>query len=67
MGRVFKSVAYGYAGAILAGLIVAVVGVVFGLSDETAAAAAVPTGIVCGGLGLCLVWCRPAAARIRQR
>jgi hypothetical protein len=67
MGKVVKSVAWGYAGAILAGLIVAVIGVVFGLSEETVAAAAAPTGVVFGVLGLSLVWWRPAIVRIRKR
>ena len=66
MGKVVKSVECGYAGAVLAGLIVAAIGVAFGLSDETVAAAAAPTGVVFGVLGLSLVWWRPAAARIRN-
>ncbi len=37
MGKVVKSVACGYAGAVLAGLIVAVIGVVLGLSEATVA------------------------------
>ncbi len=67
MGKVVKSVALGYAGAVLAGLIVAVIGVAFGLSEVTVAAAAVPTGVVFGVLGLSLVWWRPTVARIRKR
>ncbi len=59
MGKIFKSVAWGYAGAVLAGLLIAVIGVVFGLSEETVAATAAPTGIVFGLLGLSLVWLRP--------
>ncbi len=66
MGKVVKSVVCGYAGAVLAGLIVAAIGVAFGLSDETVAAAAAPTGVVFGVLGLSLVWWRPAVARIRN-
>ena len=67
MGKVVKSVALGYAGAVLAGLIVAVIGVALGLSKVTVAAAAVPTGVVFGVLGLSLVWWRPTVARIRKR
>ena len=67
MGKVVKSVAWGYAGAILAGLIVAVIGVVFGLSEETVVAAAAPTGVVFGVLGLSMVWWRPAVARISTK
>ncbi len=59
MGKIVKSVAWGYAGAVLAGLLVAVVGVAFGLSEATVATAAAPTGIVFGVLGLSLVWLRP--------
>ncbi len=66
MGKVVKSVACGYAGAVLAGLIVAVIGVAFGLSEATVAAAAAPTGVVFGVLGLSLVWWQPAVARIRN-
>ncbi len=62
MGKIVKSVVWGYAGAILAGLLIAVVGVVFGLSEATIAATAAPTGIVFGLLGLSLVWLRPAAS-----
>ncbi len=67
MGKIFKSVAWGYAGAVIAGLLIAVVGVVFGLSEETVAAAAAPTGIVFGMLGLSLVWLRPTRAPRRAK
>ncbi len=63
MGKIVKSVAWGYAGAVLAGLLIAVVGVVFGLSEAAVTAAATPTGVVFGLLGLSLAWRRPAAAR----
>jgi len=66
MGKIVKLVACGYAGAVLAGLIVAVIGVALGLSEATVAAAAAPTGVVFGVLGLSLVWRRPAVARIRN-
>lgn len=67
MGKVIKSIALGYAGAVLAGLMVAVIGVSFGLSEVTVATAAAPTGVVFGVLGLSLAWWRPAVARIRNR
>jgi hypothetical protein len=67
MGKIVKSVAWGYAGAILAGLLIAIVGVVFGLSEETVAATAAPTGIVFGVLGLGLVWLRPARAKVAAK
>ena len=67
MGKLVISVALGYAGAVLAGLSVAVIGVAFGLSEATVAAAAAPTGVVFGVLGLSLFWWRPAVARIRKR
>jgi hypothetical protein len=67
MGKIVKSVAWGYAGAVLAGLLIAVVGVVFGLSEETVAVAAAPTGIVFGLLGLSLVWMRPAPTPAKVR
>jgi len=62
-----KSLAFGYLGAILAGLLVTVFGMAFGLSQETIVAAAAPMGIVFGTLGLSLVWLRPVAARLRSR
>ncbi len=65
MGKIVKSIAWGYAGAVIAGLLIAVVGVVFGLSEATVATAAAPTGIVFGLLGLSLVWLRPERARQR--
>ncbi len=67
MGKLFKSVAWGYAGAVFAGLLIAVIGVVFGLSEETIAATAAPTGIVFGMLGLSLVWLRPTPAPERTK
>ena len=63
--RVIRSLIYGYLGAILAGLLVAVVGLVVGLSPESIAAASVPTGVVFGVIGLSLVWWRPLAERVR--
>ena len=63
MGKIVKSVAWGYAGAVLAGLLIAVVGVVFSLSEAAVITAATPTGVVFGLLGLSLAWWRPTAAR----
>jgi len=63
--RVVRSLIYGYLGAILAGLLVAVVGLIVGLSQESIAAASVPTGVVFGVVGLSLVWWRPLAERLR--
>lgn len=62
-----KSLAFGYLGAILAGLLVTVFGLAFGLSQETIVTAAAPTGIVFGTLGLSLAWARPIVARVRRR
>ncbi len=66
MWKVIQSVMCGYAGSVLAGLMVAVVGVALGLSEATVAATAAPTGVVFGVLGLSLVWWWPAVARIRR-
>ncbi len=66
MWKVISSVMYAYAGAVLAGLIAAVIGVALGLSEATVAAAAAPTGVAFGVLGLSLVWWWPAVARIRR-
>jgi cation transporter-like permease len=62
--RVIRSVIYGYLGAILGGLLVAVVGIAMGLSEASIAAASVPTGVIFGMLGLSLVWWRPVAQRV---
>lgn len=62
--RVIRSVIYGYLGAILGGLVVAVVGIALGLSHESITAASVPTGVVFGALGLSLIWWRPLAQRV---
>jgi hypothetical protein len=67
MGKILKSVAWGYAGAVFAGLLIAVIGIVFGLSEATVAATAAPTGIVFGVLGLSLVWLRPTIALARAK
>jgi len=61
--RIIRSVIYGYLGAMLGGLLVAVVGIVLGLSQASIAAASVPTGVVFGVLGLSLIWWRPIAQR----
>ena len=50
-----------------AGLRIAVIGGVWGLSEATVAAAAAPTGIVVGMLGLSLVWLRPARAKVATK
>ncbi|HSR71839.1 MAG TPA: hypothetical protein VLL72_05600 [Kiloniellales bacterium] len=67
--KVVKSILYGYAGAILAGLLVAIAGVTFGLPEPMIVAAAGPTGLVFGLLGLSWVWWRPLVhkAKIRRR
>ncbi len=66
MRKLVQSVMFAYAGSVLAGLIVAVIGVAFGLSEATVAATAAPTGVVFGMLGLSLVWWWPAVARVRR-
>ncbi len=63
--RVVRSVIYGYLGAILGGLLVAVVGIAMGFSEESITAASVPTGVVFGAVGLSLMWWRPIAGRNR--
>jgi hypothetical protein len=65
--NVLRSICYGWAGAILAGLLVAIVGVSFGLPQNAITTAAAPTGIIMGLMGLSLPWTRPALARIRAR
>jgi fructose-specific phosphotransferase system IIC component len=62
--RVLRSVIYGYLGAILGGLLVAIVGVTLDFPHESIAAASVPTGVIFGMLGLSLIWWRPIAQRV---
>lgn len=62
--RVLRSVVYGYLGAVLGGILVAVVGIALDFSHESIAAASVPTGVVFGMLGLSLLWWRPIAQRV---
>ena len=52
--RVLRSLLYGYAGAVLAGLLVAVAGVGFELSHETVISGATIFGIIFGSAGLSL-------------
>ncbi len=63
--RVVRSVIYGYLGAILGGLLVAIVGLAMGFSEASITVASVPTGVVFGALGLSLIWWRPIAERNR--
>ena len=63
--KVFRSLCLGWAGAILAGLLVALVGVTFGLPRNAITTAAALTGIIMGLMGLSLPWARPALSRIR--
>ena len=67
MRRVVKSVMCGYAGAVLAGVIIGFIGIAFSLSDETVVAVATPTGIAFGVLGLSQAWWRPAVARMMNQ
>ena len=64
---IVRSLVYGYLGAVLGGLGVALVAVPFGISYAEAAGTAVPVGIVMGTLGLALPWGRVALARARGR
>lgn len=67
MGKVVKSVLYGYAGAILAGLAVGILGVGLEMSEQAVAMTATPAGIVFGLLGLSFAWWRPALVRVKSR
>ncbi len=64
---IFRSLAYGYLGAVMAGLVVAVAGLAMGLSQDAIVSAAPPVGIVMGLMGLSLPMALPALARIRAR
>ena len=63
---VLRSVLYGYLGAILAGVVVAVIATALGVPVDSAAVAAAPAGIVFGTIGLLLPWRRAALATVRR-
>ncbi len=65
--KFFRSMCYGWAGAVIAGVLVAVVGVSVGLPQNAISTAAAPTGIIMGLMGFSLPWARPVLARIRGR
>jgi hypothetical protein len=65
--KLLRSIFYGWAGAVLAGLLVAVIGVSVGMPQNAITTAAAPTGIIMGLMGLSLPWARPVLARIRGR
>lgn len=62
-----RSLAYGYAGAALGGLMVAIVGLPLGLTVDTAPSVAAPAGLILGFAGLALPWRRRALARLHRR
>ena len=67
---VFRSLLYGWLGAILAGLAVGMTGVAFGMLTESVVAVSTAMGVVVGVLGLSLPWVRQrarATATIRRR
>ena len=57
-----RSIIYGYLGAILGGLAVAVIAAPLNTSLETVAGAASVTGVVLGLMGLMLPWRQAAVA-----
>lgn len=62
--RVLRALLYGYAGAVLAGLLVGFAGAGFGLAHETVVSTATIFGTIFGLAGLGLAWWpAPAAAR----
>ena len=64
---IFRSLLYGYLGAVGAGLAVGALGAVTGAATETVAAAAAPLGMAAGLIGMSVLWVRPTLARIRTR
>ncbi len=66
--RVMRALLYGYGGAILAGLLVAVVGAGFDLSYGTVVSSATLSGAAFGIVGFTLPWWQPLiAVRSRSR
>ncbi len=63
---VLRSLLYGYLGAILGGLVVAVVALPLDASMGTAASAASVTGMMFGMFGLMLPWRRAALAAAQR-
>ncbi len=60
----FKSLLFGYLGAMLAGLIVGIVGAVVEASPVAVAGTALPIGIAAGVLAFSAAWLRPLAAKL---
>ena len=66
--RIVKALIYGYLGAVLAGLIVALAGAGFDLSYATVVSSASLSGAAFGIVGFTLPWWQPlVAARSRSR
>jgi hypothetical protein len=66
--RVLQALLYAYGGAVLAGLLVAVVGFGFDMSHQMVVSTASITGMVFGVAGFTLPWWQPMiAARSRNR
>ena len=61
---ILKSLLFGYLGAVLAGLIVGIVGAVVEASPAVVASTASPIGIAAGVLAFSVPWLRPLAARL---
>jgi MFS superfamily sulfate permease-like transporter len=64
---IIRSLIYGYLGAIIGGLAVAVVAVPLQASLEAAAGAAAVTGVVFGLFGLLLPWRQALMVPVRAR
>ncbi len=61
-----KSLLFGYIGAMLAGLIVGIVGAVVEASPAVVAGTASPIGIAAGVVAFSVPWLRPLAARFAR-
>ena len=59
-----KSLLFGYLGAMLAGLIVGIVGAIVEASPAVVAGTASPIGIAAGVVAFSATWLRPLAARL---
>ena len=62
---ILRAMAFGYLGAVLAGVAAAIFGVAVGLSEQSVVAVATPAGVVFGTIGLCLPWRHAIAARVK--
>ena len=62
---IIRSLVYGYLASAAAGLVVAMIGMSAGMTEQTVVAIATPAGMVCGVAGLAYAWRGRALGLVR--